>query len=101
MNPMKIILGCLFAANLAFAPALAVAQDPPAQPNPDIAEGAEKLSQGLKLLLQGLLAESEEGWQNLVDWLDDLKAYEPPVRLPNGDIIIRRREPLAEGETEL
>lgn len=101
MKTIKPILGCLLAANLAFAPVLAVAQDTPPQPNPDIAEGADKLSQGLKLLFQGLLAEGEKGWQDLVDWLGDLSAYEAPERLPNGDIIIRRREPFAEGETEL
>ncbi len=97
------------AATLALALAVAgaplAAQEsggPPA--SSDLAEGAELLSQGFKKLLRGLLDElepagdaAEQGWNDLVDWLDDLSAYDAPERLPNGDILIRRKEPLAPG----
>jgi hypothetical protein len=103
MKRMIPLPGLLLAGGLALAPAIALSQDQPQAPRPEIAEGAEKLSEGLKLLFQGLLAEGQEGWEDLVDWLDDMSAYEAPERLPNGDIIIRRRAPLPlpEGETEL
>lgn len=97
----------------AFALALAVAamplaaqdQDSPDRPaNRDLAEGAEMLSEGFKKLFRGLLDElepageaAEQGWNDLVDWLGDLSAYEAPEQLPNGDILIRRKEPLAPG----
>ncbi|WP_371168548.1 hypothetical protein [Aliiroseovarius sp. 2305UL8-7] len=86
-------------------------QQPPN--NPELSEGAELLSQGFKLLLEGLANEVEpmadqwaEGWAGLVERFGDLNAYHPPETLPNGDIIIRRRTPLdaaeaPEGETEL
>lgn len=94
--------GLLLAGGLALAPAIALSQDEVPRPNPEIAEGAEKLSEGLKLLFQGLMMEGQEGWARLGEWLDDLNAYEAPERLPNGDIIIRRKLPLPEtGETEI
>ena len=72
--------------------------------NPDLAEGAEMLSEGFKKLFRGLLDElepagdaAEQGWNDLVDWLGDLSAYEAPEQLPNGDILIRRKEPLTPG----
>lgn len=75
--------------------------------NPDLDRGAELLREGFSLLLDGLAAELEpmaEGWQDLVQQLGDLSAYHPPERLPNGDIIIRRKIPLdpgADGEVDL
>lgn len=94
--------GLLLAGCLALVPTVALSQDDTAPPpNPDITEGAEQIAEGLKLLLQGLMVEGQEGWAKLGDWLDDLNAYEAPERLPNGDIIIRRRTPLPEGETEI
>ncbi|WJY22075.1 hypothetical protein QTA57_02540 [Fontisubflavum oceani] len=30
--------------------------------------------------------------QGMADMMDDITAYHPPERLPNGDIIIRRRD---------
>lgn len=74
---------------LATQPALAQESTP--TPNPELSEGAQMLSEGMKKLLRGLLAEGAEGWDKLGDWLDDLSMYDPPEKLPNGDIIIRRR----------
>lgn len=104
MKRITALPGLLLAGGLALAPNVVLAQDDATPtPNPDIAEGAEKLSEGLKLLFQGLMDEGQEGWEKLGDWLDDMNAYEAPERLPNGDIIIRRKEPLPEGggETEI
>lgn len=93
--------GLLLAGGLALAPAVALSQgDTAPLPSPEIAEGAEQIAEGLKLLLQGLMVEGREGWARLGEWLDDMNAYEAPERLPNGDIIIRRRVPLPEGEAE-
>jgi hypothetical protein len=88
-----------FTAVLAIAalPALAQTQDE-APRNPELSEGAQLLSDGMKLLLKGLMTEGSEGWEKLVDWLDDISLYEPPERLPNGDIVIRRKVPLEPGE---
>lgn len=91
---MKPLAPLVLALALATGPALAEDQTP--APNPDLSEGAQMLSEGMKRLLQGLLTEGAEGWDKLVDWLGDLSAYDPPERLPNGDIIIRRRVPLPE-----
>lgn len=82
-----------------------VSQDSDTQPaNPDLSEGAEMLSEGFKKLFRGLMGElepagdaAEQGWNDLVDWLDDLSAYQAPEQLPNGDILIRRKDPLEPG----
>ena len=83
---------------------LAAQDDAPRSANPDLAEGAQLLADGFRKLLRGLLDElepagdaAEQGWNDLIDWLGDLSAYEAPERLPNGDIVIRRKEPLAPG----
>jgi len=90
------------AAALALMPAAVQAEDAP-PPNPQLSEGAQMLSEGMKLLLRGLMDESAEGWNKLIDWLGDLSQYEPPERLPNGDIIIRRKPAVdpETGETEI
>lgn len=91
----------LLAASLALTPLAGVADETPPPANPDIAQGAEKLSEGLRLLFRGLMSESQKSWDELVQWLGDFSAYEPPERLPNGDILIRRKVPLSPGETDL
>ncbi|MDE9450891.1 hypothetical protein J3R80_10480 [Aliiroseovarius sp. Z3] len=95
------------------APALAENTDVAPNDNPELSEGAELLNRGFQLLLEGLAKEVEpmadkwaEGWAELVERFGDLNAYYPPETLPNGDIIIRRRNPLDDqntppGETEL
>ena len=86
---------------LATSPVAVRAQDE----NRDMTRGAEMLRQGMGLMLEGLLNEMRptaedladgwvEGWGKLVEMLNDFSAYEAPVFLPNGDILIRRKEPL-------
>lgn len=105
-----ITFAALLAATLSAPVALADDKAPP--PNPEISEGAELLSRGFRLLLEGLAKEVDpmadklaEGWAELAERFDDMSAYHPPEILPNGDIIIRRRAPLqpkeAPGETDL
>ncbi len=73
-----------------------------------MSEGMGLLEQGAKLLLRGLMDEMTPAMEELEEALRDLSAYEPPEFLPNGDIIIRRKEPLPaepdvgeDGEVEL
>ncbi len=77
---------------LTLSPLSALAQD---EQN-DLSQGAQLLSEGSRLILRGLLDELEpaaEGWAKLMEMLNDFSAYEMPEMLPNGDIIIRRKEP--------
>lgn len=85
--------------------------------NSELKEGADLMSRGFQLLLDGLSSEmapmTEEladgladGWQKLLNEMEDMTAYHPPETLPNGDIIIRRKQPDlpdqdVPGETEL
>lgn len=81
-------------AALAFA-APAVAQDD------GVEEGVDLLSEGTRMLLRGLMDEIEPALRELRGALQDLDAYEAPEILPNGDIIIRRKEPLDPGDVEI
>ncbi|WP_432449284.1 hypothetical protein [Aliiroseovarius marinus] len=97
----------------AFALPSSAEDTPAADENPELSEGAELLSEGFRLLLEGLANEVEplaeewsKGWAELARKFGDMQVYYPPEVLPNGDIIIRRREPLvveppADGETDL
>jgi hypothetical protein len=79
----------------------------------DMDEGFSLLEEGTRLLLRGLMAEMEPALRELQGALQNLDAYHPPEVLPNGDILIRRKEPLegapaapapetpGEGEVEL
>jgi len=103
------------------APA-ALAQDLPVTPPPE--EGFDLMEEGAKLLFRGLMTEMEpmlEGMgkaleemepalQDLLALVDDIRNYEAPRVLENGDILIPRRNgapplmapPAAEGgEIEL
>ncbi|MEO0990607.1 MAG: hypothetical protein AAFX00_06630 [Pseudomonadota bacterium] len=68
-------------------------------------EGMDLLSEGTRLLLEGLISEMEPALEGLGEVLNSLDAYHPPEVLPNGDIILRRKEPLEEpapeGEIEI
>ena len=61
----------------------------------DMDEGFSLLEEGTRLLLRGLMAEMEPALRELQGALQNLDAYHPPEVLPNGDILIRRKEPLA------
>ena len=82
----------------------------------DVSEGIDLLGEGARLLFRGLTDEMEpalrrlaEGMEptmrELMGLIEDFDAYHPPERLPNGDIIIRRKTPLAppaaEGDIEI
>ncbi len=79
----------------------------------DAAPGeSSMMERGLKLFMDGLVQEMEPALRDLEDLaeeagpmfqqfqdslgsaLTDLDVYHPPEILPNGDIIIRRKEPL-------
>ncbi|TRD16676.1 hypothetical protein [Palleronia caenipelagi] len=67
----------------------------------DLEDGAGMISEGTRLLLRGLLERAEPELQRLLgmleEWdgaefpLSDLHLYHAPEVLPNGDIILRRR----------
>ncbi|PTW44275.1 AAA+ family ATPase [Rhodovulum kholense] len=68
----------------------------------DLDQGLDLLGEGMRKLFKGLgdeiqprmrdFAEAAEPvLSRLMDLIDDLDAYQMPERLPNGDIIIRRK----------
>lgn len=75
----------------------------------EIGEGSDLVEQGMKLLFRGILSEMgtsldemQEGLaeagrelgpalRDLMALIDDVKNYEAPERLPNGDVILRRK----------
>lgn len=88
-------------------------------PFPAMAEdGPSMMERGLRMFMEGLMDEMEPALRDLEDLTreagplmkqlerdlgqtlesmgDSLNAYHPPEILPNGDIIIRRRDPLPE-----
>ncbi len=91
-------------------------------------EGVDLIEEGAKLLLRGLTEQIEPLMDDLAtemepklrafaedfmpmleefsEMIGDLDMYHPPEKLPNGDIILRRKTPLEvpvpeEGEVEL
>ena len=101
---MKHAFAALVVLSLATTPALAQEEGEGNR----LSEGWGLLSEGSRLLLEGLADEMRPLVDEhlipmiaaLGDLIDDVALYELPERLPNGDIIIRRRvtEPEAEGE---
>ena len=71
----------------------------------EMSEGIDLLGQGMQLLFKGLLDEMEPALRDLGGAIEGLNSYHPPEVLPNGDIIIRRKTPIAavpgEGEVDL
>ncbi|NUB43960.1 AAA+ family ATPase [Fertoebacter nigrum] len=76
-----------------------------AAPEGDVDQGFSLMEEGAKLLLRGLmenmepalddmgqaLTELEPALRELMVMIGDLRNYEAPEKLPNGDIIIRRK----------
>jgi hypothetical protein len=115
------------ALTLALVLALAappVAAEEAVPPEGDIEEGMSLFEEGAKLILRGLAQEMEPAMQDMAEGMQDfaanlepmlrelarmmgdLSAYHLPERLPNGDIIIRRKRPGEHefgpgGETEI
>lgn len=110
MQPMKLA----FALILAAAPALAQEAAPTPAPEAED-DGFSLMEEGAKLLFRGLMTEMEPALdemgkaldqvephlkdlgpklQQLVAMIDDIRNYDAPVMLPNGDILIRRNAPL-------
>ncbi len=104
---MKPIRHLALIACLAASPVLA--EEAPSTPQGDMEEGFSLLERGARLLFRGFLDEMgpalddmqgglEEAaremgpaLRQLLALVDDVRNYEPPERLPNGDVIIRRR----------
>ena len=84
---MKQISALLLCSTLIAAPLQA--QDS----KDDLRDGMDLLSQGTQLLLRSLMGEIEPALKELEGALGELNAYHPPEILPNGDIIIRRKQP--------
>ncbi len=103
---MKRIASALAVLTIAAAPALAEDAGPSAE------EGFSLLEEGAKIILRSLMDEVEpalkdmqEGFGEAMDemgpalgklaeMIGDIRNYQPPEMLPNGDIIIRRKVPL-------
>ena len=84
---MKQIAALTLSAALLVTPAMA------AEHESELKEGMDLLSEGTKLLLRGLMGEIEPALRELEGALGEMNAYHPPEVLPNGDILIRRKEP--------
>ncbi len=96
---MRIALA--LALTLALAAPLATAQEaaPPAE------EGSDLMERGARLLFDGLvqqmspaldemaaaMADAEPALRAVLGLMGDIRHYQPPERLPNGDILIRRK----------
>jgi hypothetical protein len=92
------------------------AQEPLPEASGDVEDGFSLLGEGARLLFRGLMDEAEPmmddmgqalkemqpAARELLAMIGDLRHYEAPERLPNGDILIRRKadapplEPLPE-----
>ena len=97
---MRQIAAALTALTLLATPAAAQEEGDPS----DIRDGLDQLSEGARTLMRGLMGQVEPEMRDLAEALrqwdfqgidvNDLGRYHPPEVLPNGDIIIRRKEPL-------
>lgn len=114
----------VFALSVLAAPV--VADDVAPVPEPEIGEGLNLMEEGAKLLLRGLLSEMDPAISELQEFaeemgprmqlfaqemgpafaelmaqVDDFAHYAPPEFMPNGDIIIRRRDDAPEFVPEI
>ncbi len=105
---MRLILALFLISAPAFA------EDAPAVP-PAEDDGFSLMEEGMKLVMRGMMSEMQPALdemgkaldemephlkelgpklQQLIALIDDIKKYDAPVMLPNGDILIRRNAPL-------
>lgn len=114
---MRKTLFTLVATCLLAFPVTAQETTPDPDPVPDNDQGFDLMEEGARLLLRGLLSEMDPAIEELRDLadevgpkmqyfaqemgpaftqllqqVDDFANYAPPEFLPNGDIIIRRRD---------
>jgi len=89
MHVMTRIAPIALAVCVALSPAA-----PAAAQNENLSDGIDLLDEGMRLLFRGLMSEMEPAMRDLEEAIKDLSAYHPPEILPNGDIIIRRKQPL-------
>ena len=99
---------------LCIAAAPAFAEEPPVSPEAE-SEGFSLMEEGMKLVMRGMMEEMQPALdemgkaldevqphlkelgpklQELIALIDDIKNYDAPVMLENGDILIRRNAPL-------
>ncbi|MCA0042977.1 AAA+ family ATPase [Celeribacter litoreus] len=62
-----------------------------AQESSEKPDGWDLLQEGGRLLLEDLMDDLSPLLEDLQGLMVDLNSYEPPVILPNGDILIRRK----------
>jgi hypothetical protein len=103
---MKAIVACFAAWSALATPVLADAQTPPTAE-----EGFDMLGEAARIILRSMLdgveptldelrdrmddamAEMGPAIGRMMELMDDVKNYQTPEILPNGDIIIRRKPP--------
>lgn len=103
---MNQIARALAVLTIAAAPVCAQETKPSAE------EGFSLLEEGARIILRSLMDEMEPALQDmqkqfgeaagemgpalqkLAEMIGDIRNYEPPEMLPNGDIIIRRKAPV-------
>ncbi|MCO4847137.1 MAG: hypothetical protein KC448_04095 [Yoonia sp.] len=102
---MKQIITATFIAAMAVSPLAAQEAE-----EPSVSEGFSLMEEGAKQLLRGLMndmepvlddmgeamtqlgAEMGPAFTKLLSQIDDMRNYDAPEILPNGDIIMRRRD---------
>lgn len=78
---------------LVILPSLALAEDTPEDQADTPDDGFALLRDGAELLMQDLFAHLAPALKGFEAFALELEAYEPPVMLPNGDILIQRKTP--------
>lgn len=102
VRPLTLLVAPFLALSLVVT-CPAQAQDAPAEGSPD--DGFSLIEEGAKMILEGMFEEMgpavrgmseametlQPKVQELLELIDDVANYESPVRLENGDILIRRK----------
>jgi len=93
MHPATLPMILALALGLAVSPVVAQAQHDPAPSNPEL-RLPEKLDKALREMMDHMKPALDDLLDTLevFEQIDGLDNYERPEILPNGDIIIRRRD---------